>query len=557
MLLNEEQLIRREDSWLTREDAETFRSTGSWRGVDLAQYLRSASESFPDRLATVGYDSETGERTAWTYREYGDRAGRLAAGLSEVGVAPGDGVAVMLPNRVEFGATIFAIASLGAVYTGIPVSYGSREVEFILNHTSAKVLVVARSFRGRDLLTFANSLRETCPNLELIAVVGAGQEASLEEPFVTWESLLAAQPHTGAVDPAAVCHIGFTSGTTGEPKGVMNTHQTLDVVLRNWVEFVGAASLGDPVVNLLPSPVGHHSGFLWGVLMTAYLGGTTVLMDRWSASSAGDIVAAEKVTAMIAAPTFLQDLIDLPELGPERTESWRFIAIPGAPIPRALVARARDALGCFICPAWGMTEWGIGVSGAPHLATDRLDETDGMVVPGCELRVVDDELRPTDPGVEGDLQIRGPGLFVGYFDRPEFTSAAVEDGWFRTGDRAVMDATGFVEIRGRTKDIIIRGGENIPVIEIENVIYRHPAVEEVALVGLPDERLGERACAFVVVRGGGALDLPALSEHLLAHGVSKHFLPERLEIIDEMPKTMSGKIRKIELRDRASASPSG
>ena len=253
---------------------------------------------------------------------------------------------------------------------------------------------------------------------------------------------------------------------------------------------------------------------------------------------------------MFGAPTFLQDLMRLPELGRGTFPSLHMICTPGAPIPRKLIPRAREMLGCFICPAWGMTEWGIGISGSPRLPQDRVEATDGVPIEGCEVRVMETPDKQAEPEQEGELQIRGAGLFVGYYERPEYTEEEIVDGWFWTGDQATVHEDGYVSLLGRTKDIIIRGGENIPVYELENSLYRHPVVVDAAVIGVPDERLGERACAVLVLEQDEHLSLDDVKEFLLDEGISKHFLPERLELIDALPKTSTGKVRKVELRQR-------
>ena len=260
---------------------------------------------------------------------------------------------------------------------------------------------------------------------------------------------------------------------------------------------------------------------------------------------------------MIGSPTFLLDLMRTESAHEHRLTSLTMIGVAGAPIPRSLVPRARERFGCFVCPAWGMTENGIGISAAPHLPIDRIDATDGVVVAGTEARIVDEWDQEVPPGTEGNLQITGPGLFAGYYARPDFTEEALAEGWLRTGDRAVMDADGFVTLTGRTKDIIIRGGENIPVAAVEDVLYRHPAVEDVAVIAIPDARLGERACAVVRLAEGGSLDMEAMRNFLLREGLSKRFVPERLQFVEEMPKTPSGKIRKVELRESFAKMPAG
>jgi cyclohexanecarboxylate-CoA ligase len=544
-----EDLLARPEVWLTGELVEEYRSTGGWREHVLGDYLSDAARRVPEEISAVTVDGQTGERRAsCTYAELDGLAGRISNGLADLGVGAGDTVSLMMPNRLEFEALLYAIMRLGAVYSGIPINYGQREAAFMLRRARAKVLVVPYAYRGTDFVAMAKELRAAAPEIENVVVLGG--EAPKEPGWLTFDELSEAESLDAPVraEPMSLAHIGFTSGTTGEPKGVMNTHQTLDAVLRRWVGHIGEEVLGDGVVNLIASPVGHHTGFLWGALLSAYLGGTAVYLDRWNPKVAVEVMRREGVTTMIAAPTFLQDIVRVPGVGPDTFPSLRMVSIPGAPIPRALVPHARETLGCFVCPSWGMTEWGIGISGAPDLPRDRVEETDGVPIDGCEVRVMRGPDEVASPGEIGELEIRGAGLFVGYYDRPDFTESAVVDGWFHTGDQARMDEDGFVSLLGRSKDVIIRGGQNIPVYEVENLLHQHPAVVEVAVIGLPDERLGERACAVLVLEEGEHLTLEDVKEFLLSEGLSKVFLPERVELLDQLPKTMSGKIRKVELR---------
>lgn len=532
------------------EAMRSYVDKGLWTRRPLSHHLRDAIAAVPDRPAVVTQGTQT--RTALTYRELGEKVDRVRAGLVELGVGQGDVVAVMLPNVAEFAELIWAVAELGGVYSGVPTSYGRRETAFMLRRTKAKVLVVPETFRGRDYVDFARELREEAEHLGTVVVLG---DSPAESGWIPYGQLTEPAPGASSathddVAAGSLVHLGFTSGTTGEPKAVMNTHQTLDAVLAGWIEHVGRSSLGDPPVNLVCSPIGHHTGFLWGVLLSAYVKGTAVCLDRWDPGVAAEVIRTEKVTTMVAAPTFLQDLVRVPGAGKDGLPSLHLIAIPGAPIPRALVPAARAQLGCFICSAWGMTEYGIGISADPGMDPERVDATDGVAATNCRVRVVDPATRePMPAGQAGALEISGPGLFLGYLDRPDFTTEAIVDGWFRTGDLATQYDDGCVELQGRTKDIIIRGGENIPVIDVENLLYRHPDVLDAAVVGMPDERLGERACAVLAVREGTTLTLEDVTGFLLTEGLSKHFLPERLELVDALPKTMSGKIRKVELRE--------
>lgn len=544
-------LLSRPEVRLTPELVEEYRATGAWRDVALGDYLSEAARRVPDGVAAVSVSGESGERLgSVTYAGLDGLAGGISDGLAGLGIGAGDAVSIMMPNRLEFEALLFGILCLGAVYSGIPINYGPREAAFMLRRARSKVLVVPDAYRGRDFVDMARELQEAAPELDNVVVLG--EEAPREPGWLTFDELANSEhPRAQAeVDPASLAHIGFTSGTTGEPKGVMNTHQTLDAVLRRWVEHVGEESLGgDELVNLIPSPVGHHTGFLWGALMSAYLGGVAVYLDRWEPEVAVEVMRREGVTAMISAPTFLQDITRVPGAGSDTLPSLRTVSIPGAPIPRSLVPRAREQLGCFVCPSWGMTEWGIGLSGRPGMAREHMEATDGVPVEGCEARVMLGSDEVAGPGEVGELQIRGAGLFVGYYDRPDFTEGAIVDGWFQTGDQAIIDEGGFVSLLGRSKDIIIRGGQNIPVHEVENLLHGHPAVVEVAVVGLPDERFGERACAVLVLEEGESLGLEDVKEFLLSEGLSRVFLPERVELVEALPKTMSGKVRKVELRE--------
>jgi cyclohexanecarboxylate-CoA ligase len=538
----------RPDSRLTPALIERYEADGSWRRRSLRSFLSDTAAQSPSTLAAIGYRrGSLDEASALTYAQLDELSHALAAGLRSLGAGQGDVVAVMSHNRVELGALIFAINEIGAVYTGIPATYGAREVRQILAQSEAAVVVAEEGAP----VSIVRALRADLPALRrLVFLPGAprGRVPELFDGEVSYADLLRASERDGAGDDyAAPCHVGFTSGTTGAPKGVMNTAQTLESILRNWVAHVGPSTLGDPPVNLVASPVGHHTGFCWGVVLSAYLGGTSVFLDRWQPAVARAAIDEQRVTTMFCAPTFVQDLIAAD--GPATAPSLRMITVAGAPVPRALPAVAGEALGCEICPAWGMTEYAIGVSWGPSLGRAAL-ETDGVAAPGAEIRVVDASGEPVAAGEVGDFQVRGPGLFLGYLRRPEENAASFVDGWFRTGDTATIDANGYVRFVGRSKDIVIRGGENIPVVEVESLLFGHPKVRDVAVVGVPDVRLGQRACAVVVAAPGEAPTLLELCGALRDQGLSTRFLPERLELVEELPKTPSGKIRKVELRER-------
>lgn len=536
--------VRRTDPALVKG----WLAEGSWDGRALIALLRDAADRTPDRVALVGRGGPSDGPERLTYEQLRERVHAYACGLADLGVGPGDAVAVMLPNVTDFAALIWAVMELGAVYTGIPVAYGEREVRVILARSHAKVLVMPARVKDDRQLALARRLRPTAPDLEHLVVAGSPAEGLGEGERLLTDLLGAAPRALPDPHPFALCHLGFTSGTTGEPKGVENTAQTLGAVLRGFLGHIGTATLGTPAVNLVASPIGHHTGFLWGVLLSAATGATAVLLETWDPDRAADAVEREGVTVFFGAPTFLQDLLGT-RLAGTRT-SLHTAVLAGAPVPRDLPARAEAQLGLYVCPAWGMTEWGIGLACRPTLSP-AAHRTDGVPVGACEVRIVDGVGVPVADEAAGTLQIRGPGLFLGYHERPDATDEAFDsDGWFTTGDLAVRHADGTVSLAGRTKDIVIRGGENIPVTEVESLLFTHPYVLACAVVGVPDPRLGERACAVVVPRQGAEqeLTLASLCGFLSEQGLSKHFLPERLELVEQLPMTPSGKIRKNELR---------
>jgi 3-phosphoshikimate 1-carboxyvinyltransferase len=385
----------------------------------------------------------------------------------------------------------------------------------------------------------AHALRDALPALERVLIV---DEPAL--PPTSREELQARGPQ-----PADIAQLLFTSGSTGEPKGVLHRHEVLDGAADAHIRHFG---LGADDVIYVPSPLAHQTGFLYGMWIAIRLGVPQVLQDTWNAELGLDAIGRHGVTFVQAATPFLADLTALGQ----RTETLRTFVATGAAIPRGLARAARETLGAEVGGAWGTTESCLGTAFAPGEDPDRAWQTDGRALDEVTLRVVDDRGEPLPPGSEGNFEVRTPWLFEGYLNRPELTSEALtEDGFYRSGDLARVDAEGYMRITGRVKDVINRGGEKVPVAEIEQLLYAHPAVREVAIVAMPDERLGERACAFVVLEPGAELNLNGVRAHLDSHRVSKTYWPERIEPVDALPRTPSGKIRKYVLRELAHRIP--
>ena len=337
----------------------------------------------------------------------------------------------------------------------------------------------------------------------------------------------------------------YTSGTTGEPKGVMHTANT---VMANIIPYAERLHLGASDVVLMASPMAHQTGFMYGLMMPIMLKASAVLLDIWEPLKAIDLIRAEGATFTMASTPFLTDLAkNVAESGKNVPTLATFLCA-GAPIPGPLVEQARAVLGTKIVSAWGMTENGAVTLIQLDDPDERAFTTDGLPLPGVELKVTDFDGASLPPGEAGKLLVRAVSNFGGYLKRPHLNGTDA-DGWFDTGDLARIDAQGYVRITGRSKDVIIRGGENIPVVEIEALLYRHPAIAMAAVVAYPDERLGERACAVVVPKAGQTIDLPGLVEFMKSQKVAVQYIPERLIVREAMPATPSGKIQKFKLRE--------
>jgi cyclohexanecarboxylate-CoA ligase len=514
---------------------------GYWRDETLTAYLDRWATRRPDTLAFV----DAVGRLTWA--ELARAVERVARGLAAHGVGPGTIVSCQLPNWIEFALVFLAAERLGAVINPIPPTYRASELRFMLRLLEASVLVIPAEFRGFDYPRMVSALRGDLPRLEHVFVArgAAGTEGT---PFARlaaepWEDREARRALAGT-DPSRVHEIVFTSGTTGEPKGVMHAPNT---VLSTIYPVIERLALSERDVILMASTLGHQTGYLYGFCLNLLLGARAVWLDIWNAQAAAALVAAERVTFTMGATPFLRDLTYVDSR--HDLSSLRVFISAGAPIPRPLVRDARARLGCTISAGWGMSENGLVTCNGLRDPDEKVFGSDGLPVAGMELRVVDEAGRDLGAGAEGDLLVRGCAQFGGYFERPEYTADAhTPDGWFKTGDRATLDGEGYLAITGRSKDLIIRGGENIPVAEVENLLFAHPKVQGVAVVAMPDPRLAERACAFVVPAPGDPPTLRELVSYLDAQGIARHKFPERLELVDEFPMTPSGKIQKYRLR---------
>lgn len=522
---------------------------GFWHDRTINDDLDACLAECPDKIALTAVSLDTGTTKRFTYRELAVMADRIAVGLVRLGVRKNDVVSCQLPNWWQFTLTYLACSRIGAVMNPLMHIFRERELSFMLAHGESKVAIVPKTFRGFDYEQMVNGIRAKLPALKHLLVVGGSGpdsfEARLSGP--SWEREPDAQEilTRDRPGPDDITQLIYTSGTTGEPKGVMHTANTL---MANIVPYAQRLHLSSEHVVLMASPMAHQTGFMYGLMMPVMLRAGVVLQDIWEPKKAIEVIRAESVTFTMASTPFLTDLSKTVAESGSGVPSLQIFLCAGAPIPGPLVEQACAALGAKIVSAWGMTENGAVTTTRLEDADERSVNTDGCPLPGMEVRAVDADGSDVPIGEVGSLLVRGCSNFGGYLKRPEWNSTDADD-WFDTGDLARLDADGYIRISGRSKDVIIRGGENIPVVEIESLLYRHPAVAQVAIVAYADERLGERACAFVVTKPEQQFDMPTMVEFLKSHQMAIQYIPERLIVHEAMPVTPSGKIQKFKLRE--------
>lgn len=530
-----------------RRDAAV--AAGLWPDRTINDALDDCLAHVPDKLALTAMRAEDGRLTRFTYRELGRMADRIAVGLHRLGVGRGDVVACQLPNAWQFTVMYLACSRIGAVMNPLMPIFRERELAFMLAHGEAKVFVVPKTFRGFDHEQMALALQAQLPHLQQVIVIDGAAGNSFDQLLAgpEWEN----QPDAREVltrqrpGPDDVTQLIYTSGTTGEPKGAMHSANTL---MSNILPYAERMRLGEQDVVLMASPMAHQTGFMYGLMMPIMLRASAVLLDTWEPRKAIELIRQEAVSFTMASTPFLTDLAKHVADSGLAVPTLKTFLCAGAPIPGPLVEQARAALGAHVVSAWGMTENGAVTTTLPDDDPERSVNTDGVPLPGVELRVVDDAGQDAPTGEAGRLLLRACSNFGGYLKRPQWNNTDA-DGWFDTGDLARLDARGYVRITGRSKDVIIRGGENIPVVEIESLLYKHPAVQQVAIVAYPDERLGERACAVIVPKPGQTVDLAGVVGFLEEHKVARNYMPEKVLLRDAMPATPSGKIQKFKLRE--------
>lgn len=523
-----------------------MRESGQWSGESLDDFLRAHAAERGDKVVMVDH------RWRLTFAELARLAHRVACGLYHYGIRPGDVVSLQLPNWAEWVIMHCALTKVGAVTNSIGAMYRAKEVDYILRYAETKLLLIPDVYRRFDYTDMVAGLWPELPDLGHVFVVGdtvpnsmRSFQSLLDHPWeeqVARDTIDALRP-----DPDAVATLMFTSGTTAEPKGVMHTHNTM---VRGTTQIYDSFSMSEDEVIFMASPIGHSTALIAGARLPIQFGLTTVWQEHWDPVEAVELIAKHDCSFTLSATPFLHGLLHAENVTPEKLKSLKTFACGGAPIPRELIKIADEKFGLFASAIYGSSEALINSVVGVNAPPDRRYGTDGQLLPDVEARLVDpDSGEPISLGGEGELHIRTPALYAGYYRDPTTTNQVrLADGWYATGDLCTLDQEGYLSVVGRKKDMIIRGGANISAREIEELLFTHPKIANVACVAMPDPVLSERVCAYVICEDDEHLEFGEMVDFLKAKHVSAWKLPERLEIREEFPMTPSGKIQKFQLR---------
>jgi len=529
--------------------------TSGWWGTETVYGLLSARVAeHPDREAILDV------RRRITYRELKDGIDRTAAFLKAQGIGRGDVVTIQLPNWIEFAFVFFALELLGAVANKISPDFRSREVGYILRFSRSRGYVCSQSFKGFDYPGMVLALMPDLPHLRFICVVdgasdGEAHKVSLAAGLDNTEPLPPSE--RVSMDANEVFRMAFTSGTTGNPKCVLHSFNTTLPACRALTRDMDVTA-GD--VFLIYLPVGLNWGYLL-LVQALILGARVVLLDRFSGRAALDLIEREKVTFVCSAPASIIAMLNEPDLEGYDLSSLRVVITGGASCPVETLRDFQRRMSGHLIELYGMLETGYHAYTRLTDDAEKVNGTIGRCVEGMGLRLLDPAGNDVPRGEQGEIACDGPSVHLGYYNNPQANAEAfTADGWFRTGDLGVFaDDAGNVRIVGRSKEIINRGGKKFFPREVEEILYTHPKVLHVAMVGVADARLGERNCLCLVPKGGVRVTLEEFNDFLRGQ-VATYKLPERLEIFSELPFTPTGKIQRfllqkeIETRDSAAGS---
>jgi 2,3-dihydroxybenzoate-AMP ligase len=524
-----------------KEDAEKYRRLGWWAGLTYGDFLDKAANLYPHKEALVD------GQTRLTYQQVREKTNQLAIGFIELGVKSLDRVLVQLPNWAEFIFTVFALEKIGAIPILLLARHRQIEINQLIELTDAKYWIVAERHHKVDYLPVINAVLESSPEIEKVVLVRAANrnsftrlEALMQKAEMTEENLAllaASRP-----DPMQVAHMGPTGGTTGLPKVTPRTHN--DYLCR--VEHAArACEFNNQDICLVAAPAGHDLTFSMAICLTIFTFGKLIMLDSFEPQAVCEAIESEKITAIVWVPTLAARLVQFEGLKDYDLRSLTKMHCGGGASSPELIKAVHAKLNCIFFNGYGGTE-GMSLLTRSHYSIERVCSTVG--VPTCpydSYKIVDQDGNELPPNTPGELMVKGPGIFSGYYKMPQENEKVFDDnGYFRTGDLAMINAQGDFVLTGRIKEMINRGGESISAVEMENLMIGHPDIIAVAVVPMPDPEMGEKACAYVQLKSGVEMGFEAMISYLKNQGASVLQLPERVEFIDAMPYTKAEKIDK-------------
>jgi non-ribosomal peptide synthetase component E (peptide arylation enzyme) len=521
--------------------AERYSKSGLWLNCTFFDLLEERAKACPDREIFA----DAAERI--TYGQLKDKVERCAAFLRSVGIKRGDVVTIQLPNRIAFPITFFSLELIGAVANKVNPDFRARELEYILKFSNSRAFICPREFKNFDYVSMAKSLQASIPALTHLIVSGGAPEGMHDLEKGIAEATPIATSNRVHMDPNEIYRMAFTSGTTGNPKCVLHSFNTTLCVIR---QANIDMEVSDRDVLLIYLPVGLNWGYIL-LLQTIMAGARAVLMERFSARAALEAIEREWITYIATAPAAIVAMLNEPNLQRFDKSTLRVVITGGASAAIETIRDFRRRMHGHLIEVYGMLETGFHTHTWFTDDPEKVCGTIGRLVPDMELKIIDEQQNEVPRGEIGEIAARGPSVHLGYYNNPTANQDAfTQDGWFRTGDLArYVDAAGNVQITGRSKEIINRGGKKFFPREVEEILYTHPKIMHAAMIGIPDKRVGEKNCLCVVPKPQRSIDLEEVIAFLKGQ-VADYKLPELLQICDELPMTPTGKIRRPILREQ-------
>jgi len=524
-----------------KEDADKYNRLRWWPGIPLGDYLNKAADIYPEKEALVDVEKRL------TYGQLKTQTDKLAIGFINLGIKPLDRVLVQLPNWAEFIYTYFALQKIGAIPILLLAKHRQNEISHLLNLTEAKAWVVAERYHKTDYLQIIDDVLQNSATIEIVVLVRASRPGS----FLSMESLIQQEDLTDEQlailadrrpDPMQVAHMGPTGGTTGLPKLAPRTHN--DYMSR--VEYAArACEFNNHDICLVAAPASHDLTFSMAICLTMFTFGKLVMLDSFEPRVVCETIEKEKVTAIVWVPTLASRLIHFDGLRDYDLSSLKKMHCGGGVSSPDLIKAVNEKIHCTFFNGYGATE-GMSLLTRPHYSLERVSSSVGRpTCPYDSYKIVDESGNELPPNTPGELIVKGPGIFAGYYKMPQENEKVFDkNGYFRTGDMTLINDSGDFVLTGRLKEMINRGGESISATDIENLMVTHPGIVSVAVVPMPDPELGERVCAYVQCASGAELDFAKIVSFLKDQGASVLQLPERIEFVDEIPYTKAEKIDK-------------